>query len=180
MSTVIQPLHGIAGQDGGRFEREALVHVDRLYAGALQLTSGQVAAEELVQRTFERAFRDFHWALPEATVPVWLYRHLVSTWFDEEPHRRSPRRSSSIAAGTADEVVLGAMHALAPAVRITLYLADVEGFSSRQIAEITEVPTGIVESRMRRAHRQLANSLEAWLRQDHPAYAAHRAGPHRP
>lgn len=168
MSTaVIHPPYAGTGRDDGAFEREVLVHLDRVYAGALWMTSDPVAAEALVQRTFERALRDFHWAQPEAAVPGWLYRHLVGAWFEAEPPARANRRTTQAPSGTptsADTVILGAKDTIAPIVRITLYLADVEELPVTEIAAITEVPAGIVEARVRRGHAQLAGQLAAWLR----------------
>lgn len=186
MSTAtVQPFHTVVPRGEERFEREVLPHLDRVYAGALRLTGGdRAAAEPLVQRTFERAFRDFHWADDTTGVPAWLYEHLVSTWFEQEPYGRMPRGASALgpaspttdgvsAAGglpcgpgvrdAVDEVVRGAMDTLAPIVRFTLYLADAEGYSKHDIARITEVPAGIVEARIRRAHDQLAGRLTQWL-----------------
>lgn len=178
MSTAVQPLHDVTERGGERFEHEVLPHLDRVYAGALRLTGGDRAhAEALVQRTFERAYRDFHWARPAAGVPAWLYQHLVSTWFEQEPYGRarraapgSPaiRKAGALPCGpgaraAVDDVVRGGMDALAPVVRLTLYLADAEGFSKQDIARITEVPAGIVEARLDRAHAQLAGRLTHWL-----------------
>ncbi len=166
MSTaVIHPPYAGTGMGGGAFEREVLVHLDRVYAGALWMTSDPAAAEELVQRTFERALRDFHWAQPETSVPGWLYGHLVGAWFEAEPPARTARRTTSGTSGSPDKVILGAKDTLAPIVRITLYLADVEELPVAEIAEITEVPAGIVEARVRRGHAQLAGQLAAWLQQ---------------
>jgi DNA-directed RNA polymerase specialized sigma24 family protein len=170
MSTVVQPLHGVTSGGGERFESEVLPHLDRVYAGARQMASDPAAAERLVQRTFERAFRDFHWARPTTDVPAWLYHHMVNAWFEEEPRLRGLRASGTGSGakggGTVDAMMRGALGTLAPVVRITVYLADVEGFSKQEIARITEVPAGIVESRIRRAHQQLAGRLTQWLEDD--------------
>jgi RNA polymerase sigma-70 factor, ECF subfamily len=178
MSTAVQPFHSLTAQGQERFEHEVLPHLDRVYAGALRLTGGdRSAAEALAERTFERAFRDFHWARPASGVPAWLYQHLVSTWFEQEPYVRAPRGAALAGAAPAagglpcgpgvrdavDEVVREAMDTLAPIVRLTLYLADAEGCTKHEIARITEVPTGIVEARIQRAHGRLAGRLTRWL-----------------
>ncbi|MGW9031951.1 sigma factor [Streptomyces sp. NPDC055722] len=160
MSTVPLPLPmPDATEDGGRFTREALVYLDRLYAAALQMTSDQAAAEDLVQGTFERAFRNFGQINPGAAVRLWLYRDLVNAWFD------TPTRPSVSASAPVDHPTHHAMNLLAPTVRITVHLADVADFSEQEIADITGVPRGIVVSRLRRGHSQLAEQLAAWLRQ---------------
>ncbi|MEW2520860.1 RNA polymerase sigma factor [Actinacidiphila alni] len=166
MSTmVVRPSYGDAPSEDRRFERDVLVHLDRVYAGARWMTSGQAAAEELVGRTFERAVRDFHWARPAGGVVPWLYGHLVGAWFDSQELRGGAPRSVPPAPTSPDEVIRDAKDALAPIVRVTLYLVEVENLSVDEVARITEVPPGIVESRVRRAHRRLADQLKSWLDQ---------------
>jgi RNA polymerase sigma-70 factor (ECF subfamily) len=164
-TTAVRPSSRRMPEWSERFEREVLTHLDRLYAGARWMTSDGAAAEDLVQRAVERALRDFHPARPESAVRVWLFGHLVGAWFDAEPlHPGAPGRVRPTVPATADEVILGAKDALTPIVRITLYLVDVEEFDYREVAAVTEVTPGIVESRVRRAHERLSDRLAAWLR----------------
>ncbi|SEO24802.1 sigma factor-like helix-turn-helix DNA-binding protein [Actinacidiphila rubida] len=163
MSTLVQPSRGVTGPGDERFEQEVLVHLDRVYAGALRLAPDRAEAEALVQRTFDRAYLDFHWARPSGSVRAWLYGHLVAAWFEQDVRGHAPRRSAAAVPHSADEVVGGAMEALAPIVRITVYLADAEGLSKAEIARITEVPPGIVETRLRRAHEQMTGRLNDWI-----------------
>lgn len=159
---------GPAARAEARFEREVLAHLDRLYTGALRLTPHPAEAEDLVQRTFERAFQDFHWARPQDTIRAWLFHHLVGVWFDDEPHLPVAPLPAAPEPGSADAAMRGAIASLTPVVRLTLHLSDVEGFSEQQIAEITEVPPGIVAARLRRAHERLADHLVTWLRANPP------------
>lgn len=160
MATPARSIPGITDHPGERFEREVMVHLECVYALAYRMTSDQAAAEDLVQRTFEQAFRDFDEA-PGGAVRAWLYRQFADAWFDGAPDVRGPRALSAGALGTADDVVLHAMDTLASNARITVYLADVEGFNDVEIAHITGVPPGIVSARLRRAHCELAHRLTA-------------------
>jgi RNA polymerase sigma-70 factor (ECF subfamily) len=172
MSTMVRPFPGVAGSGEERFEQEVLVHLDRVYAGARQLAADRASAEALVQRTFDRAYLDFHWARPSGSVRAWLYGHLVAAWFEQDLRGHARPRPAAPRPRSADEVVGGALDGLAPIVRITVYLADAEGLSKAEIARITEVPAGIVETRLRRAHAHLADRLGDWLQQTRPRPAA--------
>jgi RNA polymerase sigma-70 factor (ECF subfamily) len=46
--------------------------------------------------------------------------------------------------------------------RMAVYLSDVEGFSYKEVAEITGVPTGTVMSRLHRGRKLLRTSLSAY------------------
>ena len=163
MSTMVQPFRDVTGPGEERFEEEVLTHLDRVYAGALQLVPDRAAAEVLVQRAFDRAYVDFHWARPAGGVRAWLYGHLVAAWFEQDVRGHAAHRPAAGSPHSPDDVVYGVLDTLPPIVRITVYLADAEGLSKEEIARITEVPAGIVETRLRRAHEQMTGRLTDWL-----------------
>ncbi|MDR0436618.1 MAG: RNA polymerase subunit sigma-24, partial [Propionibacteriaceae bacterium] len=61
-----------------------------------------------------------------------------------------------------DVVVTDALDSLSPEFRQVVLLADVEGFSYKEIAEIMDTPIGTVMSRLNRARAQLRLKLRKY------------------
>ena len=168
-----------------RFEAEALPYLDQLYGAAVRMTRHTADAEDLVQETFAKAFAKFHQYRPGTNLKAWLYRILTNTWINT--YRRAQRRpqesdddqvedwqlaaaaehtstglrSAEVEALEAmpDEIVTQALAELRDEFRMAVYLADVEGFAYKEIAEIMETPVGTVMSRISRGRAQLRQSL---------------------
>lgn len=181
----------------GRFERDALPYLDQLYGAALRMTRNPADAEDVVQEAFAKAYASFHQFKPGTNLKAWLYRILTNTYInvyrkkqrrpqessDEsvedwqlaraEQHTSSGLRSAEADAldRMPDSVVKDAMAQLGPDFRLAVYLADVEGFSYKEIAEIMETPIGTVMSRLNRGRTQLRGMLE-----DHAATYGIRTG----
>lgn len=171
-----------------RFEDEALPHLDQLYGAALRMTHNSADAEDLVQETFAKAFDKFHQYKPGTNLKAWLYRILTTTWINT--YRKAQRRPAESDGGEAedwqiaraaehtstglrsaevealeampDEVVAGALNELRDEFRMAVYLADVEGFSYKEIAGIMGTPVGTVMSRISRGRAQLRRRLAAY------------------
>ena len=175
------------------FEAEALPHVDRLYAAALRYTRSPSDAEDLVQEAMTTAFRSLHQVEEGSNVRAWLYRVLHTTFLSQ--YRRSQRRPiedatedleqvtsrplpgtpGSNAEPSAEQTALGAvgpaevraaLAALPEEQRVAVYLADVEGFAYREIAEIMETPVGTVMSRLHRGRAALRTSLGPYVERE--------------
>jgi RNA polymerase sigma-70 factor (ECF subfamily) len=167
-----------------RFEREALPLLNNMYSAAFRLTRNASDAEDLVQETFLRAYRSFHQFQEGTNLKAWLYRILTNTFINS--YRKKQRQPQTISedeiedwylyskmseegfepsAETAvlealpDEDVQEALASLPEQFRIAVLLADVEGFSYKEIAEITNVPIGTVMSRLHRGRRALEKRL---------------------
>jgi RNA polymerase sigma-70 factor (ECF subfamily) len=170
------------------FECACLEHIDALYASALKLTRSASDAEELVQDTYLRALRFGHRFEWGTNLKAWLFRIQTNAFINEYRHKGRERRYLERAANETiyDEVFDKEAHAFASDpqahaftkffkkdldraledlpddFRVVVVLADMQGFSYKEIAEMIECPIGTVMSRLHRGRRLLQRELVDW------------------
>jgi RNA polymerase sigma-70 factor (ECF subfamily) len=167
-----------------RFEREVLPLLPNLYSAALRMTRNPADAEDLVQETYLRAYRGFSGFEEGTNLRAWMYRILTNTFINSYRKKQrepvtvqeddldewylfdklggsgvEPSAEAEVIRGMPDEDVQKALEALPEGFRLAVLLADVEGFSYKEIAEILGIPIGTVMSRLHRGRRALEKAL---------------------
>ncbi|MSW43301.1 MAG: sigma-70 family RNA polymerase sigma factor [Actinobacteria bacterium] len=171
-----------------RFERDAMPFMDQLYGAAMRMTKNPTDAEDLVQETYLKAFGAFDSFTEGTNLKAWLFRILTNTYINiyrkkqrqpyqsttdeltdgqlHEAESHTPRglRSAETEAldRLADSDVVEALAAIPEDFRLAVYLADVEGFPYKEIAEIMGTPVGTVMSRLHRGRKLLRESLAGY------------------
>jgi len=170
-----------------QFTEQAMEFMPSLYTAALRMTRNTADAEDLVQETYLKAYRAWDSFQQGTNLKAWLYRILTNTFINRyRSKKRRPdetdldeiedlylyRRLGGLEAAQTgrsaeDEVmdlftetdVKAAIEALPENFRMAVLLADVEGFSYKEIAEILDIPIGTVMSRLHRGRKALQRAL---------------------
>ena len=164
--------------DAAAFEELARPCVDRVFAVVLRLVGDRAEAEDIVQETLVRAWRGIRRFRGRSTFPTWLHRIAVNEANRslERGTRRAPttrltaehlQLSSGGERGPAQQAeyrelrdaLEGALLALPLPYRTAVVLRDIEGFSTREAADIAGVGEAAFKSRLHQARLKLRAAL---------------------
>jgi RNA polymerase sigma-70 factor (ECF subfamily) len=190
--------------DQATFAEQAMEHMPALYAAAMRMTRNKADAEDLVQETYLRAYRGFGGFEQGTNLKAWLFRILTNSFINTyrakqrrpqesdledvedlylyrrlpavEEATRSRSAESDVLERITDTEVKAAIEDLPEQFRLPVYLADVEGFAYKEIAEILDIPIGTVMSRLHRGRKGLEKRLHDFVVDQHLISAAPVAG----
>lgn len=164
----------------------------RLHLVARRYVASEVDAQDLVQETLLRAWRNYSPTQERTYSPAWLFtimRSAVVDWQRERQRRINlvPAPDSELTELAPDDLadpfcpfppmdeerfreflddtVVAALEALDHQFREVVMLSVAGGLNYREIAEVLDCPVGTVMSRMARARRALRENLAGFARQ---------------
>jgi RNA polymerase sigma-70 factor (ECF subfamily) len=174
----------IAGEarDRVRFEEDALELSDQIYRVARRLTGSREEAEDLVQETYARAFRNWRSFTPGTNLRAWLFRILTNLNIDRgRREQRTPDmqpieegdyflynkleeagsepQEEKVVERLSQDTIVEALAAVPHDFRDVIVLVDIGEFSYRDAAQILDIPVGTVMSRLHRGRRLLKHGL---------------------
>jgi len=190
-----------------QFEQAAMPYLDALYNTAYRMTRNAQDAEDLVQETYLKAYRSYDRFEAGTNLKAWLFKILKNSFINEyrrrqhippqsdfseiedsfesqvsdEVTRHMPNPEQDLLEDVLDEDVQRAIDGLPVDYRMVVVLADLEGFSYKEISDILEIPVGTVMSRLYRGRRLLERTMleyareHGYLRQGEPAKMRSRA-----
>ncbi len=169
-----------------RFEEEALELSDQVYRVARRMVGSREEAEDLVQQTYERAFRAWRQFTPGTNLRAWLLRILTNLNIDRgRRQQRSPQTTSldteagdyflynqlesqvpeenpdeeRVLERLSQDSVVEALAEVPHDFRDVIVLVDIGEFSYADAAQILDIPIGTVMSRLHRGRRILKKNL---------------------
>lgn len=174
--------------DQATFQDDIQEFIPQLYSAALRMTRNPADAEDVLQEALLKAYRGYLTFQSGTNLKAWLYRILTNTFINKYRQKsRRPsevelgeledlylfkRLGETGSGGGAsrsaeeealdqfvDEDIKGALESLSETFRLPVLLADVEGFSYKEIAKILDVPIGTVMSRLHRGRKALQRAL---------------------
>jgi RNA polymerase sigma-70 factor (ECF subfamily) len=173
-------------RDRVRFEEEALELSDQVYRVARRLVGSREEADDLVQQTYERAFRSWRQYTPGTNLRAWLLRILTNLNIDRGRRQQRTPQTTSLDNEAGDYFLYNKLESQVPDenpdeervlerlsqdsivealadvphdFRDTIVLVDIGEFSYADAAQILDIPIGTVMSRLHRGRRILKKNL---------------------
>lgn len=162
-------------------EEIIMTFLDSMFSTALRLAKNKTDAEDLVQETCLKAFKNYEQINSNNKAKSWVFRILMNTFINsyrkkiKEPPLVDIELSNSLLAPVVtiqnlnpeeialnhilDDEIKEALDNLHVDLRTVLWLSDVEGFTYHEIQEILDCPVGTIASRLFRARALLRETL---------------------
>lgn len=172
--------------DRAYFEQLAMPLFDQLYNHACWLSGDRADAEDLVQETYAKALKGFSSFAEGTNLRAWMFRILRNAFLtsrsglaalktgyleDEDikadeavAHELTPE--TLLLQSESEQAVFAALESLPVNYREIILLCEAEEMSYREIAQVLDVPTGTVMSRLSRARASLRAALGAQQKQE--------------
>jgi len=168
--------------EAAEYAEQAVGYRPLLFSAAYEMTRNSADAEDLVQETYLRAHQKCD-SFQGEHLRGWLRRILTNTFINSyHSRRRRPEvlgleaddreagagvsaagsgrdPADEVLDGLLDEELRSALQSLPPLNLRVVLLADVEGYSYKEIAQLTDSPIGTVMSRLHRGRQALKAAL---------------------
>jgi RNA polymerase sigma-70 factor, ECF subfamily len=176
-----QPRCATDGERSAQFRSDVIPLREPLYRHAMRMTRNHADAEDLLQDTMMKAYANWGSFKQGTNLRAWLFRIMTNSYINT--YRKKQRQPAQNPTGLITEALLAAaplhwstdlrsaeeqalnglgdsrcraaMCALPEQFRLAVYYADVEGFTQKEIADLTHTPVGTVMSRLHRGRRLL-------------------------
>lgn len=177
--------------DSDSMGRLIIKYQDRLYNAILKICGNPDDAAELTQESFVKVLENIGTFRSQSSFYTWLFRvgiNLTLTFcsrrlrlgmrsLDNSPGGKEGLKLADVLADTKRETpladiekremiqrILAALEKLEDHQRVIVVLRDIEGMSYEQIADVLQLETGTVKSRLSRARLALRELLQAvWI-----------------
>jgi len=160
----------MAGADRKRIE----VYLGRLYGYAFSLCRDRTDAEDLVHDCIVKSLSCRTVPADEAAFRTWLFRILKNAFIDglrksnvRSSYLEDQRHMSGPDSWLIDESALNALAVRQEIIKLPQHhreiigLIDMAGFSYEEVAELLDIPSGTVMSRISRARALLLDAMQA-------------------
>ena len=165
------------------FQTEAVPHKDALYNYALKIVRNSDDAQDLVQDTYYKAYKNYHQFQGGTNSKAWMFMILKNTFINN--YRKLKREPSKVDYDEIEDIyenikseqskdnnldldfynnlfdddLSSALAKLPEKMKEVFLLCDLEGYSYEEISEIVDIPIGTVRSRLHRARKLLQDEL---------------------
>ena len=157
---------------------------------ARKLTNNEDDAQDLLQETYYKAFKNYHQFENGTNSKAWMFMILKNTFINN--YRKLKREPAKLDYdeiediyeniksdqakdnnldldfynGLLDDELSDALSKIPSKMREVFLLCDLEGYTYEDIAEITDIPIGTVRSRLHRARKLLQDELFGYAKEN--------------